>query len=70
MLKLTTTLGIIRGRPVTLVDPSEDVNPHIQFIRTLTDNGGHIESEKKKTKVDHAIVLHSVNGVIKERKFK
>ena len=70
MLKLTTTLGIIRGKPVTLVDPSEDVNPHIEFIKSLTDNGGVIESDKKKSKVEQAIVVHSIKGILKERKFK
>lgn len=69
-MKVTVTVGMIEGHPVILKSPSIDPNPHIEFIKQLTNEGGKINDGKKKISVDEAIVLHSSRGAIKSRRFR
>ena len=55
---------------MVLKAPSLDPNPHIEFIKKLTNEGGKINDGKKKVFVDEAIVLHSSRGTIKSRRFR
>ena len=65
-MKLTLTIGIdAKGKPEIIAGPNGDPEGQIEAIREMTNNGGKIG----KTKYSEAIVLHTVKGVLKSRKF-
>lgn len=69
-MKSCLTLGIVKGAPVVLMNPSLDVTEHVAFLKNLTDKKGKMSDGKKTIDVEEACIVHTSRGVLKSRRFK
>jgi len=65
-MKLAITIALdAAGKPDILAGPNADIDGQVEALRKLTDKSGKIG----KAQYVEAVILHTVKGPIKRRKF-